>query len=194
MINPSAPLRAPELTLSDLVSGEPARIRAALDDLRSRREAHEQIEVPLLQIGLLDAFGDQVPSDVQQLFLGEVANYRAFSPAASLEKRMAVMVALILRYADRQCCFDLALEVKVAPDPEATVGLAMREMLRQGMTTPISVKGAGYFVSRLLDGRPRVRAATLENLRSWPRESSYCEVLDYVAPQLEADEFERLCE
>jgi hypothetical protein len=49
-------------------------------------------------------------------------------------------------------------------------------------------------VSNLLDGRPPVRAAVLDELRSWPRSDGFLQVINYVRPQLEPDEEDSLAD
>jgi hypothetical protein len=184
------PPRPVEATRADLQSGDPARIRAALAELEQRHRMGQEFELPLPDVRLLDPFGDDVPTDVQRLFVDVVSKYRSI-PASAAE-RLSRMVELILRYANGQAAFDSVLEVKVSEDPPAMAADTMRELRRQKLDTPVAVKGAKYLVSRLLDSRAPMRAAVLAELASWPRESPYGDVVTYVAPQLEPSELEQL--
>lgn len=143
---------------------------------------------PLLRIELLDAFGAAPPPEIQRLFLRAVARYRAFVPPPTDAERIALMAALVLRHGDFGCAYEFALRLKIAKDPAATVGIAMDEIARQGFGSGTAARGAGYFVSNLLDGSPVVRAA----IRQWPPEAACERVIQQIQPQLEPDELATL--
>ncbi len=186
---PTTP-RSPELLRADLASAEPERIRAALQELQRRRRGLDEVELPMPGLDLLQAFGAPVPKDVQWLFLDAVARYRRFG--ASEEQRLALMVALVLRHADGQCSFELALWIKSGRDPVSMVGAALREVQRQGLAGTRSIEGAGLLLSRLLDGRAEVRQATLDGLCAWPADAGARAVARHVEVQLAPQEAMRL--
>ena len=108
-------------------------------------------------------------------------------------EKLSIFIAVMLRYgAKTQITYDIAMKVKISPDPTRTVAIAMQEIVHQGLPSPKSVEGAEWFASCLLDGSPSVRKAILEALRAWPNEAPYTQVKEYVAPQLEPDELEFL--
>jgi hypothetical protein len=183
---------AAEQTLADLDSGDPGRIEAALENLKRRRESGDEIALPLPRIEILDAFGAAPPPEIQRLFLHAVARYHAFVPPPTDAERIALMAALVLRHADFGCAYEFALRLKIAKDPVAMVGMAMDEITRQGCGSEAAARGAGYFVSNLLDGSPVVRAATLAAIRQWPLEAACERVIQRVLPQLEPDELATL--
>jgi hypothetical protein len=186
--------RSNEAILADLNSGDPPRIQQALSDLKQRM--NEVDEFPLIPFGaeILAPFGDSVPEETQLDFITVVRKYRSFVPELTPEKRLASMIAVVLRYPEGYVAFEVALRLKTAPQPARAVAAAMQEVVRQGLLSPQNVKGAGYLVSRLLDGKDEVRKATLENLRLWPKAGRYLEVKDYITPQLDPDELKFLRE
>lgn len=177
---------------ADLYSGEPARICAAIAELKARMTSGEEISIPPFGVEILDPFCDQVPEEIQLDFITLIARYHSFVPERPYHEKIAVMVALVLRYAERYVAFEVAMKLKIAPDPVEAVKTGMGEMARRGLTSLRNVKGAMYLVSRLLDGKDNVRRATLESLREWPDEAPFFEVIEYVKPQLEPDELDFL--
>ena len=186
--------RSNEAILADLNSGDPERIQRALTDLKQR--INEVNEFPLIPFGaeIFTPFGDSVPEETQLDFITIMRKYRSFVPDPTPEERLAAMVAMVLRYAERYVAFEVALRLKTSPQPAQAAAAAMREIARQRLLSSRNVKGAAYLVSRLLDGKDEVRKATLEGLRAWPKEDPYLNVKDYIAPQLDPGELKLLSE
>jgi hypothetical protein len=44
----------------------------------------------------------------------------------------------------------------------------------------------------LLAGKPEVRAATLQAFIRWPNDPAYCQVIDFIVPELEGEELKLL--
>jgi hypothetical protein len=173
----------------DLYSGDKTRVQSAIQDLRQRMSEGEEIKIPPFGIEILDSFGDHVPCETQLDFITLVKRYHSFVPPKSDQEKQAILIALVLKYADRHVAFEVAMKMKISADPVWAVRTAMDEIVRQGLTTQQNIQGARYLVSRLLDGKNDVRQATLGALRDWPHEPSFRNVIEYVRPQLEPHEW-----
>lgn len=180
--------RSEENTLADLLSHDPVRIQSAMADLKQRVKKGREIKMAPFGIEIFDPFDGRVPEETQLHFLTVIRRYRAFDPALSDNEKVAAIIALVLRFAERYVAFEAALIMKIAPHPNEIVTNALREIVRHGLSSPIHVKGAAYLVSRLLDYYNDVRRATLEALSEWPEQKPYAEVVEYILPQLESDE------
>jgi hypothetical protein len=176
----------------DLYSGDAARVQSAIRNLRERMRKGDEIKIPPFGVEILDAFGDDVPQETQLDFITLVGRYHSFIPEKSDREKKAALVALVLRYAERHIAFEVAMKLKISPDPVQAVKIALDEIVRQGLASPRNVKGAKYLVSRLLDGKDEVRKATLEALLEWPTEPPFQEAIEYVIQQLEPHEREVL--
>jgi hypothetical protein len=186
--------RSDEAIKADINSKDPECIQAAITDLKERIEKVDEFAMVPFGPEILIPFGDTVPVETQLDFLTILRKYRSFVPELSDEDRMHAMIAMVLRYAEGYVAFDVALKLKISAHPVHAVETAMQEIVRQGLLSPSNVKGAAYLVSRLLDGKDEVRRAILQNLRKWPNETPYQEVIEYIKPQLEPEELEFLKE
>lgn len=185
--------RPDEAILADMHSKDPVRVQAAIKDLKERMNKREWIKIPPLDVAILEPLGPDIPEEIQLDFLKVIRRYRAFRPELSNKEKIALSVAVVLRYGGKtRVTYDVALDLKISPDPVEAVDLAMTEIVHQGLLSPRNIKGAQYLVSCLLDGKAEVRRATLQALRQWPKEKPYMDVKKYITPQLESDEVEFL--
>jgi hypothetical protein len=171
----------------DLYSRDPGRVQAAIRNLRSRLRTGEEIDLPRFGVEILDAFGDRVPEQTQTDFITLIRRYQSFIPQFSDQERLALLVALVLRYGDSHTAFEVALAMHLFPDASEATRTAINEIVRQGLNTPVSIQGAKELVSDLLDDK-RLRKAALDALRMWPSNPSFQEVVEYVAPGLGQDD------
>jgi len=148
----------------------------------------DEIEIPPIGAEILSGLGDQFPEQALFDFITLIVRYHSFIPQKSDREKIATLVALVLRYPKGDIAFEVALQLKISPDPVPAVKIAMDEIVRQGLTSSPNVQGAKYMVSRLLDGKDEVRKATLEALRGWPAEPPFRKVIEYVTPQLDPHE------
>ncbi len=172
----------------DLHSGDPHRVQAAIRELRDRIRDGNQIAIPSFGVEVLETFEGTVPHDIELDFINVIARYNSFVPQLSSHERQAALVALVLKTADRHVAFEVATKIKISPDPIVTLKVTMDEIVQQRLNSPSKIQGAKYLVSRLLDGKPEVRAATLTSLRNWPTDPPFQKILEYVAPQLDEHE------
>lgn len=180
--------RSDKITLADLFSHDPPRIQSALVKLKQSINQCAEITTPPFGIELFAPFDAQVPEETQLNFLTVIRKYRKFVPALTEDEKIAVMIALVLRYAERYVAFEVALGLKTSSRALQAVATAMAEISRQGLSSPTSVKGARFLVSRLLDGGNEFRRAALQALSQWPDRKPYQEVVEYILPQLAPDE------
>jgi hypothetical protein len=185
-------MRSDDDVKQELHSGAPSRVEAALRDLKKRVMTGTEVEIPPFSGEILDCFGSDVPEETQLDFIAVVWRYHSFVPNKSDSEKMSDLIALVLRYAVRYVAFEVAMKLKISREPAQAVALAMDEILRHGIVSQQNIDGAKYLVSRLLDGRPAVRKATLAKLREWPDQVPFREVIDWVKPQLDADEWNSL--
>lgn len=196
-----APDRAPEAQvdplretiLGDLGSREPTRIQAALQALMARCLPSTAIPVAPPGAELFEPFGDAVPESTALEFLDLVTNYPGFVPRLTLAQKIAVHIAMALRYGGQsQLTYQVQLALKIARDPGTAIKIGMAEVERHGIQSARHLEAARYLVSCLLDGTAAVRKATLKTLRRWPAGGPFEDVREYITPQLEPDELASL--
>jgi hypothetical protein len=175
---------------ANLNSNDPVVIQTAIQYLKERMDKFNEFEMHPFGLEILTSFGETISKETQINFLKIIREYRSFVPKLSEEDQIAIIIALVLGYAERYVAFQVALELKISTYPVRAIKIAMGEIARQGLLSPKNIKGAAYLVSRLLDGKDEVRKATLQSLNLWPAETPYLEVMEYIKPQLESDELE----
>lgn len=180
--------QANEVILSNLDSKEPERIKVGIKSLKKKMNNVDEFDLPPLGIDIFEPFGDIVPEDIQLDFIDIVRRYHSFTPELTAEEKLKAMIEMVLRYGNRYVAFDVALKLKIAANPVQAIKMAMEEMVSHDLKTSTNIKGASYFVSRLLDGKEEIRMTTLKSLREWPKGKLYMAVTEYINPQLEPEE------
>jgi hypothetical protein len=184
--------RADEEITEDLESGDPERIAAGLRDLVARMDGNDELELPPVRPDILAAFGDSPPEAIQLDLLKLINEYGSFDPPLTDDETLADQLALVRGYGEPYVAYQVALGLKVAPDPAKTVRTALRKLAQMEFDTPRGIKGVSKLVSDVLAGRDQVRKATVEALAEWPDTSETREVIDRVRPELTDDEREYL--
>lgn len=174
----------------NLASKEPERIAEGLCQLEERMDFTDRPELPPLGIGLLEPFGPQVLKETQLTFLKIVARYDRFMPPLTEAQRLTTMVALVLAYADFSVAYEIALLIRVSPEPDRTARAAIREIAVQRLNGPQRILGAQRLIGGLLDGGGNVRRATLDAIKSWPSDAARGQVIEYIKLQLDAGELD----
>jgi hypothetical protein len=183
--------RLPEEIRDDLASEDAERIAAGLRDLVEAMEAIDEIELPPLDVSLLAPFSGQVPSQVQHDLARLWARYRSFHPPLEREETLYRVADLAIRYGDDLVALDASLALKKSPDPPALVARILDRVRERGLHSEREVMGVGNYLSYLLDGEPTVRDATIAALKRW-HGGHLGQAVDYIRPQLDTDEFQRL--
>ena len=149
----------------------------------------DEWEIAPLPVEILDSF-ESVPTEVQEDFLYILLNHTLFNSPLTEVQCIHVMIALVVRYGDRDIGYKVALELKVNPNPRTVVEIAMKEALRQGFLTAHTLEGVQWFTSCLLDGKAAVRETTLATLLACKHDGFAHKVISYILPQLMAAERE----
>jgi hypothetical protein len=149
---PIEDLSAGSTLKSDLHSNEPIRIQMAMRSLVEKMNPFENLKLPPFGFEVLLPFGEKVAEEVQLDFLAIITGYRYFTPRITQPVQTALMIALVLQYAEFSVAFNVALKLKISKNPVQRVVEVMREIMHQGVHFPVNTEGTGYLVSCLLDG------------------------------------------
>jgi len=164
----TAEWRDPDDITADLGSGDAARIRAGLADLREFAKDGDEFELPALDASLLAPLGAAPPPDAVRDLAHLLARYRSFIPPPSRDDVIVQLVELAVRYAESQVIYEAAIEIQSEADPAATAHLAVGYLGARGLAGPAELDAGRKLIGYLLEAKPAVRRATAEALAAWP--------------------------
>jgi hypothetical protein len=174
--------------LDSLRSGDRTRVQAAIADLKDRMRTGKALRMAPFGPEILDAWSEDPPEDTQLALLKLIRRYVWFTPQLSDREKVAAMVALALRSSNPFVAAETALALCISDDPNRDLACAIDEISRQGLQSPARVTSAENFLSRLIDTKREERRVMLGRLREWPLQAPYTDVIDYIKPQLRAEE------
>jgi hypothetical protein len=181
--------RTNEELSADLASGVPARVAGAISDLEARLGVPGEPAMPPPELDVVMAAIDNGLELTSQLtLLGILGRERSFEPRLTEEARRAALIELVLHSGTSRIALETSLMLKGDDDPADAVARALAFLGKRDLNAPRAVEGASWLISFLIAGKPAVRDATLQAIRSWPRDSGHDAVVAFVWPELDAAE------
>lgn len=180
--------RDPDDIAADLASGDAARIRTGLADLRKFNKDGDEFELPAFDSSLLAPLGDAPPRDAVENLANLLSGYWAFVPRPSRDDVLIQLVELAVRYANSSVAYTASIEIQSAADPVAAAHLAIGYLGTRGLATPSEIEAAGTLIFYLLEAKLPVRRAVGEALATWPAGKARQKVVTYVRPMIEPDQ------
>lgn len=180
--------REPDDIAADLVSGDAARIRTGLADLREFAKDGDEFELPALDISLLAPLGDPPPPDAVENLAHLLSRYWSFVPRPSRDDIILQLVELAVRYARSRVIYDASIEIQSASDPVAAAHRAVGYLGARGLSGPAELDAGRKLIGYLLEAKPAVRRATAEALAAWPAGEPRRAVVTAVRPLIDPDQ------
>lgn len=180
--------REPDDIAADLASGDAARIRTGLADLREFAKDGDEFELPAFDISLLAPLGDPPPPDAVENLAHLLSSYWSFVPRPSRDDVIIQLVELAVRYARSRVIYDASIEIQSASDPVAAAHLAIGYLGTRGLAQPSEIDAARTLIFYLLEAKLPVRRATAEALATWPAGEARRTVVTAVRPMIEPDQ------
>lgn len=173
----------------DLESGEPSRVRGALESLDHACRAQTYVPLPMPEPFCLEAFGENAPADLISTYFRVVQNYPAFSPGPTPPQMRHAMIEALLRYGrgDKQLVYEFALWLKIDFQPEVGIADAFLYLQRSGFDPDVLGVTLSRLVDNLLDATES-RAATIKALRKWVEFEELPSLVAEISPRLSEDE------
>ena len=176
---------------ADLESGDRDRVGAALRVLDAAWRSMSYTPLPMPPVEVLDAFGDDLPRPLLEMYLDVVQHYADFEPTATAPERKQAMLEAVLRHGRGELAYEVAMACRIDDYPAIAAEDALRYLENRELQTPAEKQAAQRFVDTLL-GSDGTRGAVIAAMRRWIIYEQFGDIIDSVRPRLEPDELSRL--
>jgi hypothetical protein len=176
---------------ADLQSGDRERVAAALQALDDAWRAHQYTPLPMPSPDVLDAFGDDAPQSIVELYLRVIQHYADFEPTPTVPDRIQAMLDAVLRHGRGELAHVVAMALKVDDYPAVTTADVLRYVENLPLEKPLEKQTAYKFVDSLL-GSDSTRGAVIDAMRRWIIFEQFGDLIATLRPRLDPDELKLL--
>jgi len=180
--------RDPDDIIQDFASGDAERIRLGLAGLREFSKDGDEVDLPAIDLALLEPFGSAPPEQVVLDFATLLADYRSFVPPPTATDKIVQLVELSVRHGLSRVIHETELVIQRQPDPAAATRLAMTYLGERGLHTAAEIVAARQLVFYLLEAKPEVRRAVGYGLAAWPSNAATRQIIAGVLPLIDPDQ------
>jgi hypothetical protein len=176
---------------ADLNSGDPHRVGAALQALDEAWRQRNFTPLPMPPPEILDAFGDDVPRQMVELYLSVIQYYVDFEPTPTGPEQRQAMVEAVIRHGRGELTNVVAMALMIDPYPAFAAEDALRYLENLELEKPLEKLAALHFVDSLL-GSDKTRGAVVDAMRRWTIYEQFGDIIAAARPRLDPDELARL--
>ena len=181
----------PDAITEELRSGDPDRVAHALTVLDRAWRTGVHVPLPIPAADCLEAFGDDLPEEIVDKFIGVMQSYVPFEPPPEPSGRHTTAVEAALLYGPGQPVFQVAMFIRIDETPDYVVKDVMRHVLLWPAETESELTVLEQLLGYLLDARS-THDATVDGLIGWAFSAGYPTVVDALLPQLDDAERKRV--